>query len=84
MDDFIVDETVETVDEISEENIEIEESIEDKIFGYKMEIEQMNRMIQENQRQISLNNDVAARERMIKILQHEIENKEREIAQLHE
>lgn len=84
MDDFIVDETVETVDEISEENIEIEESIEDKIFGYKMEIEQMNRMIQENQRQISLNNDVVARERMIKILQHEIENKEREIAQLHE
>lgn len=84
MDEFIVDETIETVDEISEENIEIEESIEDKIFGYKMEIEQMNRMIQENQRQISLNNDVVARERMIKILQHEIENKEREIAQLHE
>ena len=84
MDEFIVDKTVETVDEISEENIEIEESIEDKIFGYKMEIEQMNRMIQENQRQILLNNDVAARERMIKILQHEIENKEREIAQLHE
>lgn len=84
MDEFIVDETIETVDEISEENIEIEESIEDKIFGYKMEIEQMNRMIQENQRQILLNNDVAARERMIKILQHEIENKEKEIAQLHE
>ena len=84
MDEFIVDKTVETVDEISEENIEIEESIEDKIFGYKMEIEQMNRMIQENQRQILLNNNVAARERMIKILQHEIENKEKEITQLHE
>lgn len=58
------------------------ESLEDKIFGYQAEVDQMNQMIEENKIQIALNDNVTAREKMIKILTNEIKKKEREISKL--
>ena len=42
----------------------------------------MNRMIEENKIQIALNDNVTAREKMIKVLTNEIKKKEREISKL--
>lgn len=67
---------------IFEDEIQEKESLEDKIFGYQAEIDQMNRMIEENKRQIALNDDVFARENMIKVLTNEIKKKEKEISKL--
>lgn len=67
---------------IFEDGRQEEESLEDKIFGYQAEIDQMNQMIEENKIQIALNDNVTAREKMIKILTNEIKKKEREISKL--
>lgn len=67
---------------IFEDERQEKESLEDKIFGYQAEIDQMNRMIEENKRQIALNDDVFARENMIKVLTNEIKKKEKEISKL--
>lgn len=61
-----------------------EESIESKIRGHQAQIDQMNRMIEENRRQIELGDDVQGREKMIITLTNFIKNEQAEINKLSE
>lgn len=61
---------------------EIEESVQDKIEGLKAEVNQMERMIEENIRMISEGDDVEGRIYLKAHLEKEVGKKKAEIAQL--
>ena len=64
------------------EEMEIEESISDKIAGLTAEVNQMERMIEENIRLIAEGDDVEGRTYLKAHLENEVVNKRAEIAQL--
>ena len=63
-------------------DIEIEESIFDKIEGLIAEVNQMERMIEENIRMIAEGDDVEGRTYLKAHLENEVRKKRAEIAQL--
>lgn len=70
-------------DDIEMEEVEMrEESIEDKIEGLKAEVNQMERMIEENIRLIAEGDDVKGRTYLKQHLETEVANKKAEIAEL--
>ena len=62
--------------------MEVEESIDDKIAGLTAEINQMEWMIEENVRLIAEGDDVEGRTYLKAHLENEFRNKKDEIAQL--
>ena len=68
--------------EIISEEIEMEESIFDKIEGLKVEVNQMERMIAENIRLIAEGDDVEGRTYLKGHLESEVRKKKYEISQL--
>lgn len=64
------------------ENVEMEESIEDKIEGIQAEVNQMERMIEENIRMIAEGDDVEGRTYLKAHLESEVQKKKAEIAEL--
>lgn len=68
-----------------EENIktiEMEESIYDRVAGLTAEVNQMERMIEENIRLIAEGDDVQGREYLKQHLENEVRKKKAEIAEL--
>lgn len=72
----------ELVENMEIENIELEESVEDKIEGLKAEVNQMERMIEENIRLIGEGDDVEGRTYLKGHLESEVQKKKAEIAEL--
>ena len=66
------------------ENIEMEESVFDRIAGLKAEVNQMERMIEENIRLIAEGDDVEGRTYLKSHLENEVRKKKAEIAKLEE
>jgi uncharacterized protein (UPF0128 family) len=64
------------------EDIEIEESIYDRFEGLTAEVNQMERMIEENIRLIAEGDDVEGRAYLKKHLENEVRKKKAEIAKL--
>ena len=69
------------LEEVSEEIIE-EESVSDKIEGLMAEVNQMERMIEENIRLIAEGDDVEGRTYLKAHLEKEVNKKRAEIAEL--
>lgn len=72
----------ELVKDIEMEEIETEESVYDRIKGLTAEVNQMERMIEENIRMIAEGNDVKGRTYLKAHLEKEVSNKKAEIAKL--
>ena len=72
----------EIMNNIEMEEMEIEESVADKIAGLTAEVNQMERMIEENIRLIAEGDDVEGRTYLKAHLENEVINKRAEIAQL--
>ena len=68
--------------EMNDVEMEVEETVQDKIEGLKAEVNQMERMIEENIRLIAEGNDVKGRTYLKQHLEKEVANKKAEIAQL--
>lgn len=68
--------------EVLVENMEIEESVESKIEGLRAEVNQMERMIEENIRMIAEGDDVVGRTYLKAHLESEVVKKKAEIAEL--
>jgi hypothetical protein len=68
--------------ENEEMEIEVEESVYDKISGITAEVNQMERMIEENIRLIADGDDVEGRTFLKKHLENEVLKKKAEIAEL--
>lgn len=64
------------------ENINVEESIYDKIIGLTAEVNQMERMIEENIRLIAEGDDVEGRTYLKNHLVNEVRKKQAEIVKL--
>ena len=64
------------------ENIEMEESVFDRIAGLKAEVNQMERMIEENIRLIAEGDDVEGRTYLKSHLENEVRKKKAEIVKL--
>lgn len=67
---------------MEEVEMEVEETVQDKIEGLKAEVNQMERMIAENIRLIAEGNDVKGRTYLKQHLENEVANKKAEIAEL--
>ena len=72
----------EMMNNIEMEEIEIEESISDRIAGLTAEVNQMERMIEENIRLIAEGDDVEGRTYLKGHLETEVINKKAEIEKL--
>ena len=72
----------ENLENIIEEELEIEESVFDKLIGLKAEINQMERMIEENIRLIAEGDDVEGRTYLKQHLENEVRKKKAEIIKL--
>lgn len=72
----------EVLENMEMEHLEIEESVEDRIEGLKAEVNQMERMIEENIRLIAEGDDVEGRTYLKGHLEKEVSKKKKEIAQL--
>jgi uncharacterized protein (UPF0128 family) len=72
----------ELVRDIEMEEVEIEESVFDKIAGLTAEVNQMERMIEENIRMIAEGDDVEGRTYLKAHLEKEVSKKRAEIARL--
>ena len=68
--------------EMNEITMEGEETVEDKIAGLKAEVNQMERMIEENIRKIAEGDDVEGRTFLKGHLENEVAKKKAEIEQL--
>jgi len=69
-------------DIILEENEE--ESVYDKLFGLEAEVDQMERMIEENTRLIAEGDDIEGRTYLKRHLENEVRKKKAEIARIKE
>ena len=65
-----------------EMDIEMEESVEDRIFGLEAEVNQMKWMIEENVRLIAAGDDVEGRTFLKSHLEKEVRKKKAEVAKL--
>ena len=72
----------ENLENIIEENPDIEESVFDKLIGLKAEVNQMERMIEENIRLIAEGDDVEGRTYLKQHLENEVRKKKAEIVKL--
>ena len=72
----------ENLENIIEENPDIEESVFDKFIGLKAEVNQMERMIEENIRLIAEGDDVEGRTYLKQHLENEVRKKKAEIIKL--
>lgn len=72
----------ENLENIIEEELEIEESVFDKLVGLKAEVNQMERMIEENIRLIAEGDDVEGRTYLKQHLENEVRKKKAEIVKL--
>lgn len=72
----------ENLENIIEEELEIEESVFDKLAGLKAEVNQMERMIEENIRLIAEGDDVEGRTYLKQHLENEVRKKKAEIVEL--
>jgi hypothetical protein len=72
----------ENLENIIEEELEIEESIFDKLAGLKAEVNQMERMIEENIRLIAEGDDIEGRTYLKQHLENEVRKKKAEIVEL--
>lgn len=73
---------LENLENIIEEKPDIEESVYDKLIGLKAEVNQMERMIEENIRLIAEGDDVEGRTYLKQHLENEVRKKKSEIIQL--
>ena len=73
---------LENLENIIEEELEIEESVFDKLVGLKAEVNQMERMIEENIRLIAEGDDVEGRTYLKQHLENEVRKKKAEIIKL--
>ena len=73
---------LENLENIIEENPDIEESVFDKLIGLKAEVNQMERMIEENIRLIAEGDDVEGRTYLKQHLENEVRKKKAEIIKL--
>ena len=73
---------LENLENIIEEEFEIEESVFDKLIGLKAEVNQMERMIEENIRLIAEGDDVEGRTYLKQHLENEVRKKKAEIIKL--
>lgn len=73
---------LENLENIIEEELEIEESVFDKLIGLKAEVNQMERMIEENIRLIADGDDVEGRTYLKQHLENEVRKKKAEIVKL--
>ena len=73
---------LENLENIIEENPDIEESVFDKLIGLKAEVNQMERMIEENIRLIAEGDDVEGRTYLKQHLENEVRKKKAEIVKL--
>ena len=73
---------LENLENIIEENPDIEESVFDKLIGLKAEVNQMERMIEENIRLIAKGDDVEDRTYLKQHLENEVRIKKAEIVKL--
>ena len=73
---------LENLENIIEENPDIEKSVFDKLIGLKAEVNQMERMIEENIRLIAEGDDVEGRTYLKQHLENEVRKKQSEIIQL--
>lgn len=72
----------ENLENIIEEELEIEESVFDKLNGLKAEVNQMERMIEENIRLIAEGDNVEGRTYLKQHLENEVRTKKAEIVEL--
>ena len=72
----------EIMENVEMEEMEVEESIYDKVAGLTAEVNQMERMIEENIRLIAEGDDVEGRTFLKQHLENEVYKKKAEIEQL--
>lgn len=72
----------ENLENIIEEEFEVEESVFDKFIGLKAEVNQMERMIEENIRLIAEGDDIKGRTYLKQHLENEVRKKKAEIVKL--